>query len=176
MGGSRQSRSASVAAAERAHRPSAQPHRPRVPREGIGGPAAGQLLRGPGRRSAQPGKDVPSGDPGDGERLRRRHRAARPAFGRRLMRIGELELTALKDGEIKQKPTDAYPSTSEADWVPHQRWLTHDGMIELPIGCFLIRTAGRVVLVDAGLGRLKTPGFTGGRLLDELAAADTKPD
>jgi len=92
------------------------------------------------------------------------------------MRIGELELVALKDGEIKQKPTDAYPSTTEADWVPHQRWLTHDGLIELPIGCFLIWTGDRVVLVDAGLGRLKTPGFTGGRLLDELTAADTKPD
>lgn len=92
------------------------------------------------------------------------------------MRVGDIELVPLIDGEAKFKPTDAYPSTTEDDWTPHARWLTHDGMIELPIGCFLIRTGDRRVLVDAGLGALNVPNFKGGRLLDELAANDTKPE
>ena len=92
------------------------------------------------------------------------------------MRIGDIELFALTDGTLKNKPTDAYATTTDADWEPHQRWLTHDGMLELPIGCFLIRTNGRVVLVDAGLGTIKIPGFNGGRLLEELTASHTKPE
>jgi glyoxylase-like metal-dependent hydrolase (beta-lactamase superfamily II) len=91
------------------------------------------------------------------------------------MRIGDVELVALIDGEMKQKPTDAYGGTTAVDWEPHKRWLTHDGMLELPIGCFLIRTGDRVVLVDAGLGTVKFEGFTGGRLLDELSANGLTP-
>src|SRR5206468_1849737 len=125
-----------------------------------GGRATRQLLRRAGRRPAQSGEDGTSGRGRDGERIRRRDRASRHAVGDP-MKIGDLELVPLLDGEFRLKPTDGYPGT---DWTPHRRWLTHDGMLELAIGCFLIRTNGRNVLVDAGLGTIKAPGFTGGRL------------
>lgn len=92
------------------------------------------------------------------------------------MRVGDIEVVPLIDGEITQKPTEAYRSTTAADWEPHQRWLTHDGMLEIPVGCFVIRTDGRVVLVDAGLGSVKVEGFSGGRLLDELTANGLAPE
>lgn len=92
------------------------------------------------------------------------------------MRIGNIELTPLVDGDIRIRPADAYPKASEADWTPHRRWLTHDGMLEMPIGCFLVRTGGRTVLVDAGFGPYQAGGLTGGRLLDELAAAGCSPE
>src|SRR4029077_17852802 len=86
----------------------------------------------------------------------------------------------LVDGEFFAPATQAYPSTTEADWTPHQRWLTHDGKIKLDIGCFLIRTGARRILVDAGLGTLTlgdgTYSFTGGHLLDELAKNSTTTD
>jgi glyoxylase-like metal-dependent hydrolase (beta-lactamase superfamily II) len=86
------------------------------------------------------------------------------------MRIGDLELLPLLDGEFSAPASELYPNTSMSDWEPHKRWLTHDGRIELAIGCFLVRTGGRRVLIDAGLGTVKVEGFTGGRLLDELKA------
>ena len=92
------------------------------------------------------------------------------------MRVGDLEIVPLFDGEAKVPPTAAYPGTTDADWVPHQRWLTHDGMLEFPLGSFLLRTAGRTILIDAGLGPLQRPGFSGGRLLDDLRANDAGPD
>jgi glyoxylase-like metal-dependent hydrolase (beta-lactamase superfamily II) len=94
------------------------------------------------------------------------------------MKIGDIEITPLVDGELSVPATAAYPSTTEADWEPHKRWLTHDGRIELTIGCFLIRTAGRAILVDAGLGRnIEGDGwrFAGGRLIDDLAAHGLSP-
>lgn len=91
------------------------------------------------------------------------------------MQIGDLEVLPLLDGEASLRPTDAYPTTTEADWAPHERWLTHDGMLEIPIGCFLLRTAGRTILIDAGLGPYAAGGFTGGRLPDELREAGAEP-
>jgi len=51
----------------------------------------------------------------------------------------------------------------------------------LPIGCFLIRTADRVVLVDAGLGPQQQQladgmQLVGGQLLTRLAAVGTAPE
>jgi glyoxylase-like metal-dependent hydrolase (beta-lactamase superfamily II) len=91
------------------------------------------------------------------------------------MRIGDIEIVALQDGEAKVSPTDAYAGTTDSDWAPHRRWLTHDGLLDIPIGCFLIRTGDRRVLVDAGLGPYSGNGFTGGRLLDELGAHGVRP-
>lgn len=92
-----------------------------------------------------------------------------------LMRVGELEILPLLDGEFNAPATQMYPSTTDVDWEPHKRWLNHEGKIELAIGCFLVRSGGRSLLVDAGLGTVKVEGFTGGRLLDELAANGVKP-
>ncbi len=92
------------------------------------------------------------------------------------MKVGDLEIVPLVDGEFSQPATQAYPSTTEVDWEPHKRWLTHDGNIELAIGCFLIRSGDRRVLIDAGLGSIKVEGFEGGRLLDELRAHGESPE
>lgn len=92
------------------------------------------------------------------------------------MRVGDLEIVPLIDGEFSRPATEAYPSTTEADWEPHKRWLTHEGNIELAIGCFLIRSGDRRLLVDAGLGSIKVEGFVGGRLLDELRTNGETPE
>src|SRR5262249_39705978 len=70
----------------------------------------------------------------------------------------------------------AYPKTPAAAWEPHKRWLTHDGHIELPIGCFLVETGSQRVLIDAGLGHLEFPGLSGPRLPEELKTAGFTPE
>lgn len=91
------------------------------------------------------------------------------------MRIGELDVLPLLDGEFRAPATQMYANTTEADWAPHKRWLNHDGTIELAIGCFLVHSGDRRVLIDAGLGTVQVEGFKGGRLLDELKANDLAP-
>lgn len=91
------------------------------------------------------------------------------------MQIGDLHVLPLVDGEFRAPATQMYPNTTEADWVPHQRWINHDGTIELAIGCFLITSGDRRVLIDAGLGTVEVQNFTGGRLLRELEANGLSP-
>lgn len=63
----------------------------------------------------------------------------------------------------------------------HQALLTRHGMAWLPIGCFLVRTGDRSILVDTGLGRratiapgvslTMTPGHTPGHLCVIVSSA-----
>lgn len=73
-----------------------------------------------------------------------------------------------------------FPASAPHGWAPHAHLLDADGRFPVSIGSFLIRTAGRVLLVDLGLGTVdfEVPGiasFKGGRLLESLAAEGLKP-
>ena len=67
------------------------------------------------------------------------------------MRIGDIELTPLNDGMCKM-PQDFYVGL---DFSNHRELVAEDGLIHIPLGCFLIRTGETVVLIDAGLGHLE---------------------
>jgi glyoxylase-like metal-dependent hydrolase (beta-lactamase superfamily II) len=88
------------------------------------------------------------------------------------MRIGGIQVDAISDGTFL-----ARPSYFGADVAPTSRpdLFNRDRAAWLPIGCFLIRMDGRVVLVDAGLGPQwqELPSgmqLVGGQLLTGLRA------
>jgi glyoxylase-like metal-dependent hydrolase (beta-lactamase superfamily II) len=82
------------------------------------------------------------------------------------VRVGEIELLPLNDGMVTLPP-QFYVGL---DWSTHGDLLNADGKIEIPIGCFLLRTADRVVLLDAGMGvRDDVSWGVGGALPAELA-------
>ena len=65
------------------------------------------------------------------------------------MRIGEVRVDAVADGTFVARRSyfgEAVPADA------HPEFFDRDDAAWLPIGCFVVRTAGRVVLVDAGLG------------------------
>src|SRR3954452_20795278 len=100
------------------------------------------------------------------------------------MRLGELEILPVHDGVARAQPSAPYRlgnvepngrGGDDADWAPHRAFLAADGMLEMALGGFLIRTSDRVVLVDAGLGPLEFGPFVGGRLIGSLAALGLEP-
>lgn len=99
------------------------------------------------------------------------------------MRIGDLEIQPVLDGTACIPPTDLYRMGGEAlgrggdddDWAAHRSFLTDDGMLELALGGFLVRTGDRVVLVDTGVGDLQAGPLRGGHLLEALAGAGVQP-
>ncbi len=90
--------------------------------------------------------------------------------------IGNLDVLVVSDGFIKFPPKLYFRGTSEADWEPHKRWLDHEGNLEFPMSCFLVRSGDRKVLIDTGLGAFELYQFKGGKLLGELAAAGVQPE
>jgi len=88
------------------------------------------------------------------------------------VRVGDLELIALNDGLCKL-PQDFYVGL---DFAAHQEMLADDGRVHIPIGCFLLRTGGTTVLVDAGLGDVDVGWARGGDLPAALRAVGSKPE
>jgi glyoxylase-like metal-dependent hydrolase (beta-lactamase superfamily II) len=86
-----------------------------------------------------------------------------PDTGR--LQIGDIEMVGLSDGELAMS-TDWYVNI---DWELHADMLGDDGKFHIPIGCYLVRTAGRTVLLDTGMGPRTNYLGTGGQLLAGLA-------
>lgn len=66
------------------------------------------------------------------------------------MRVGDVRVDAVSDGTFVARPSYFAPGLPEGT---RPELFSRDGAAWLPIGCFLVRTAHQVVLVDAGLGR-----------------------
>jgi len=88
------------------------------------------------------------------------------------MQVGDIQMLPVSDGWFHM--------TREfflgADWSGHEELFDHDGRLDLPIGCFVIRTGDATVLVDAGVGPTnRVPQMlTGGQLPAALAAAGVR--
>ncbi len=91
-------------------------------------------------------------------------------------KIGDLDVLVVSDGIARAPGTMYFQGTTQEQWEPHKRWLDHAGNVEFPFSCFLVRSGGRTVLIDTGLGQINMMGFTGGSLLSELASAGVKPE
>src|ERR1700736_2540799 len=96
---------------------------------------------------------------------------AQPRRGR-LMRIGDIDLVPIDDGELRL-PQAFYAGL---DFASHQDLLAPDGTIAIPVGCFLLRTRGRTMLLDAGQGPDPGPWGAGGGLPPGLAAQGVAPE
>jgi glyoxylase-like metal-dependent hydrolase (beta-lactamase superfamily II) len=89
------------------------------------------------------------------------------------MNVGDVTITPVHDGRFLVPANAFFPSTSVADWAPHQAFLNDDGLLPLELGGFLVRTGDRDVLVDCGAGRRSEP--ENGRLLASLRGLGVSP-
>ncbi len=67
-------------------------------------------------------------------------------------RVGNVEITALSDGRIRFAPSDFFPSVAAEAWQPYHADLTPEGEMIMNLGCFVIRSGGKTILIDTGLG------------------------
>jgi glyoxylase-like metal-dependent hydrolase (beta-lactamase superfamily II) len=88
------------------------------------------------------------------------------------MDVGRLQVLPVADGVAKVPVADVlrFCGNSDDPFAPHRRFLNGDGLLELAIGGFLVRSGERVVVIDAGLGPVDRPPFKGGAFLDSLRA------
>ncbi|MGD0942674.1 MAG: MBL fold metallo-hydrolase [Acidimicrobiales bacterium] len=87
------------------------------------------------------------------------------------MRVGDIELVPLNDGMCKL-PQEFYVGL---DFDTHQELLADDGLVHIPVGCFLLRSGETTVLIDAGIGDVDVGWARGGELPAALRAAGASP-
>jgi glyoxylase-like metal-dependent hydrolase (beta-lactamase superfamily II) len=96
------------------------------------------------------------------------------------VRVGDTTITYLPDGHARLDPAVLFPASQPEGWATHAAYLDPDGRFPVSIGSFLLRTPQRAILVDLGLGAVDfavpdVATFTGGRLLESLAAEGLHP-
>ncbi len=86
--------------------------------------------------------------------------------------VGNVEILALSDGSIRFTPADFFPTIREEAWDPYRGDLTPEGEMIMNLGCFLLRSEGKTLLIDTGLGidtgHLET--LDKGKLLNDMQA------
>lgn len=93
------------------------------------------------------------------------------------IRVGNVEITHLSDGMLEFDLCNFFPTIPEPEWEPYEAHL-HDHKVRFNLGSYLIRSDGRTILVDTGLGPKPsdTPDVPWGRLLHDFAAHGVRPD
>ena len=99
------------------------------------------------------------------------------------LRVGEVEIVALSDMQLAFPTplTDLFPGTDDKDWEPYRERYpdTFDGdHVLIEIGCYLVRSDGRTILIDTGYGEgpIESIGGRRGELMDDLTAKGISPD
>ncbi len=91
--------------------------------------------------------------------------------------IGSVTVLPVQDVPISGSRSYMFPQiTDEQQWEPWRHYFNPRGNLRLNIGSFALRSEGRTILVDTGIGEQGRGGYPAGNLLGNLAAAGIKPE
>jgi glyoxylase-like metal-dependent hydrolase (beta-lactamase superfamily II) len=95
----------------------------------------------------------------------------------RAIRVGSVEILALSDGQLEFDLCNFFPTIPEREWDAHEAHL-HDHRVRFNLGSYLIRSDGRTILVDTGLGPRPAdlPDAQWGQLLQDFSASGVRPE
>jgi glyoxylase-like metal-dependent hydrolase (beta-lactamase superfamily II) len=94
-----------------------------------------------------------------------------------VIRVGDVEIMALSDGLLEFDLCNFFPTIPEPAWQPYEAHLA-DHRVRFNLGSYLIRSDGRTVLVDTGLGPKPAdgPDVGWGQLLHDFQAKGVRAD
>lgn len=92
--------------------------------------------------------------------------------------VGNVEILSLSDGLLEFDLCNFFPHhKSDAEWQPYRQHLTDRRQVRFNLASYLIRSAGRTILVDTGMGPrpADAPDTPWGDLLADFAANALNP-
>jgi glyoxylase-like metal-dependent hydrolase (beta-lactamase superfamily II) len=92
------------------------------------------------------------------------------------LKVGDVTVLPVLDSTVGGPPRYLFPGVSEERFAPYKHFLNADGRLEFTIGTYVLRSAGKTLLVDTGIGGKDRPGFPAGNLLENLAEAGVRPE
>ena len=95
-----------------------------------------------------------------------------------VIRVGNVEIMQLSDGMLEFDLCNFFPTIPGEDWRGHESHLTPEHKVRFNLGSYLIRSNGRNILVDTGLGPrpADTPDVPWGELLRDFEAKNVRVD
>ena len=94
-----------------------------------------------------------------------------------VMTVGNVSITSLSDGLLEFDLCNFFPSIPEENWQPYRDHLSPEGKVSFNLAAFLIRSDGKNILVDTGLGPkpADAPETPWGELLNDFQAHGISP-
>jgi glyoxylase-like metal-dependent hydrolase (beta-lactamase superfamily II) len=94
------------------------------------------------------------------------------------IRIGNVEILHLTDGMLEFDLCNFFPTIPGESWRDHAAHLTPEHKVRFNLGSYLIRSDGRTILVDTGLGPrpADTPDVPWGELLRDFTRKGVRPE
>ena len=99
------------------------------------------------------------------------------------LNVGGVEIIALSDMNLPfpMPLAQLFPTATAEAWAPHKELYpdTFDGdHMLIEIGCYLVRSQGRTILIDTGYGEgpIESIGGRRGELMDDLTAKGVNPE
>ena len=94
------------------------------------------------------------------------------------IKIGNVEILHLSDGMLEFDLCNFFPTIPGESWRDYESHLTAEHKVRFNLGSYLIRSAGRTILVDTGLGPrpADTPDVPWGELLRDFTAKGVRPE
>ncbi len=89
--------------------------------------------------------------------------------------IGNVEITALLDTAILMNPHQFLPPYADQMLREYADSVDERGLMPMAVTCYLVRSAGKTLIVDTGLGNRRRPGFPPGNLDQALREAGVSP-
>ena len=91
------------------------------------------------------------------------------------VKIGNVEITALQDSPFLMNPRVLVPEHADEMLVEWGHQLDARQLLMNSITTYLLRSEGKNILIDTGVGGRRRPGMPPGKLDETLAAADISP-
>jgi glyoxylase-like metal-dependent hydrolase (beta-lactamase superfamily II) len=92
------------------------------------------------------------------------------------VQVGNVSIMAVPDALLGGSPSFMYPRVPAEAFEPWRHYQNPRGNLRITIGTFVVRTDGKTVLVDTGLGEKQRPGYPQGTMLDNLRDAGVTPE
>lgn len=93
-----------------------------------------------------------------------------------VLRVGGAEIISVRDADFRFAPTTFLPKVPPEAWQPYLGGADPALVTESRVLTFVIRSQGKTILVDTGVGEWGIWRFGNGHLLDSLAAVDISPE
>ena len=92
------------------------------------------------------------------------------------VQIGNVSVQAIQDIATPARPSIMFPMSTPEKLEPFRHFINERGHFTINIGAFAVRSAGRLILVDTGIGNKNREQFRNGNLPENLRAAGIDPD
>jgi glyoxylase-like metal-dependent hydrolase (beta-lactamase superfamily II) len=94
------------------------------------------------------------------------------------IRVGNVDIMSLSDGILEFDLCNFFPTIPQTDWQQYEAHLTEEHKVRFNLGSFLLRSEGRTILVDTGLGPVpaEAPEAPWGQLLHDFEANGVRPE